>query len=235
MSKRTRPLHLIDSRPDPLPGPIDIDLGEESSGNNSSITNGVRKTEHADGSATIDFSPERMPSQQDNQDDFYRNLANDIDPSEQDRIASELITGFESDERSRQEWLETRARGIVLIGLKLDEPRGDVGTSSAPLEGMSTVRHPLLLEATLRFQANARGELLPAAGPVKIRNDRPTKPLPLQMPPMPPPQPGAPPQPPPSPIAVPQKTDPTGFANSAEELAGALEKDFNHYLTAIAT
>lgn len=36
---------------------------------------------------------------------------------------------------------------------------------------MSKVRHPLLLEAVLRFQANARAELLPTDGPVKIRND----------------------------------------------------------------
>jgi hypothetical protein len=36
---------------------------------------------------------------------------------------------------------------------------------------MSTVSHPLLLEATLRFQATARGELLPSNGPVKVRDD----------------------------------------------------------------
>ena len=42
---------------------------------------------------------------------------------------------------------------------------------------MSTVRHPLLLEAcSLLFQANAMGEMLPAAGPVKVRDDRPQKP-----------------------------------------------------------
>ena len=44
-------------------------------------------------------------------------------------------------------------------------------TDGAPVEGMSKVRHPLLLEAVLRFQANARSELLPTDGPVKIRND----------------------------------------------------------------
>jgi len=36
---------------------------------------------------------------------------------------------------------------------------------------MSKVRHPLLLEAVLRFQANARSELLPTDGPVKIKED----------------------------------------------------------------
>jgi hypothetical protein len=41
----------------------------------------------------------------------------------------------------------------------------------APVEGMSKVRAPILLEAVLRFQANARGELLPTDGPVKVRID----------------------------------------------------------------
>ena len=36
---------------------------------------------------------------------------------------------------------------------------------------MSKVRHPLLQEAVLRFQAQARSELLPTDGPIKIRND----------------------------------------------------------------
>jgi hypothetical protein len=30
------------------------------------------------------------------------------------------------------------------------------------------VRTPILLDAVLRFQANARGEMLPAGGPVKV-------------------------------------------------------------------
>ena len=58
-------------------------------------------------------------------------------------------------------------RGMDILGLKLEMPRIDVG-SSAPLEGMSTLRHPLLQQAILFFQANFRGELLPASGPVKV-------------------------------------------------------------------
>ena len=61
------------------------------------------------------------------------------------------------------------------------------------------MRHPLLLEAVLRFQANARSELLPTDGPVKIRND---------------------------------DNDPS---LQEDELANALERDLNHYLTAVAT
>ena len=57
-------------------------------------------------------------------------------------------------------------KGIDLLGIKLEEPRTEPGE-----EGMSVVKHPLLLEAILRFQANARGELLSADGPVKVANE----------------------------------------------------------------
>ncbi|NBS37641.1 MAG: hypothetical protein EBS71_09800, partial [Actinobacteria bacterium] len=64
---------------------------------------------------------------------------------------------------------------------------------------MSKVRHPLLLEAVLRFQANARSELLPTDGPVKVRNDS------------------------------------LSGGIEVDQQADALEKDLNHYLTAVAT
>ena len=57
---------------------------------------------------------------------------------------------------------QVRAKGMDLLALKLEDPKGDVGQTSAPVEGMSTVRHPLLLEAVLTAWSNARGELLPA-------------------------------------------------------------------------
>ena len=64
-----------------------------------------------------------------------------------------------------------RDRGLRLLGLKIEIP-GQQGTADgAPVEGMSRIRHPLLLESVLRFQANARAELLPTDGPVKVRVD----------------------------------------------------------------
>src|SRR6266850_2464664 len=153
--------------------------------------------------------------------DFYRNLANDIGDEELSRIASELLTGIELDLQSRKEWLESRATGIRLLGLKIEEPRGDMGTSSVPLEGMSTIRHPLLLEATVRFQATARGEFLPATGTVKVRNDLPMKPEP------PAPPPGAPPMPGPV-AAIPPgigHNNPPPEGQAMDDLGSALEKD----------
>ncbi len=67
-------------------------------------------------------------------------------------------------------------KGFKLLGLVIETATATSVSSSAPLEGMSTVRHSLLLEACSLFQANAMGEMLPAAGPVKVRDDRPQKP-----------------------------------------------------------
>src|SRR5262249_55723825 len=147
---------------------------------------GAIKIEHPDGSVTINFNPDLSTPAPGNDTDYHRNIAGDIDAGELAKIATDLLTGIEYDEDSRKEWLSTRARGISLLGLKIEEPRGDVGTTSAPLEGQSTIRHPLLLEATVRFQATARGELLPATGPVKVRNDaNPPPETPMPAPPDP--------------------------------------------------
>lgn len=120
-----------------------------------------------DGSVEVDFSPE--PEEKASK--FNDNLTDHLGDAELGRIAEELLSAIEADDQSRQDWLSTRAKGIDLLGLTIEEPKGDTGTSSAPMEGMSTVRHPILLEACLMAQSNARGELLPSNGPVKVVND----------------------------------------------------------------
>jgi hypothetical protein len=82
-----------------------------------------------------------------------------------------LLKGINDDLDSRKEWIEDRAQGIKLLGLRIELPGISGAADGAPVEGMSKVRHPLLLEAVLRFQANARSELLPTDGPVKVRED----------------------------------------------------------------
>src|SRR4051812_21304055 len=204
---------------------------------NRSIEDGVLKIDNPDGTTTIDFNAPIGDMDDDDDEsgetEFSRNLAKKLSDDELSRIAADLLEGIQRDEESRKEWLETRAMGISLLGLKLEKPRSDAGSSSAPLEGMSTVRHPLLLEATVSFQATARAELLPAAGPVKVRNDSPYPPssvvaasLPKPAPPPDPNNPQAAPVPPSA--ALPAEP-------SNDELAQALERDFNHYLTSIAT
>ncbi len=156
--------------PPPLPEEIEVDIAGDGAQPRLDPSTGYLEIAHPDGSVTIDLKPD-LGGGDEAEADHFENLAEKIDDAELSRISEELLQGIEADDQSRQEWLAMRARGIDLLGLKLEEPRGDIGGSSAPLEGMSTVRHPLLLEAVLRFQANARGELLPSEGPVKVRND----------------------------------------------------------------
>lgn len=128
---------------------------------------GVLTIEHDDGSITIDLTPELNRGKL--SENFNDNLADSL-AIDAGALANSLISEIDSDIASRAQWMDMREQGLELLGLKIEQPRGDVGNSSAPLEGMSTIRAPTLLNACLKFQANARGELLPASGPMKVMN-----------------------------------------------------------------
>ena len=121
-----------------------------------------------DGDVVISLGPPTAPKKS---ADFDSNLAELLTESELSTISEKLLLGIDSDSQSRAAWLENMSNGISLLGLEVKQPRGASVAGSTPSEGISTVDHPLLLEAVLRFQANARGELLPTDGPVKVRND----------------------------------------------------------------
>lgn len=133
----------------------------------------VLEIKHADGSITIsmDGKPIQQDAEERDTSSWFRNLAEEIEPMELNRISGDLVRAIKEDVDSRKDWIEDRAQGIKLLGLKIEIPGVQGASDGAPVEGMSKVRHPLLLEAVLRFQANARSELLPTDGPVKIRND----------------------------------------------------------------
>jgi hypothetical protein len=132
----------------------------------------VIRIEHSDGSVTISLDGKSLlPSPDNGPEGWFDNLVDKIDDEELARISDELLRGVDDDLQSRNDWIEERAQGIRLLGLKIELPNVSGSTDGAPVEGMSKVRHPLLQEAVLRFQANARSEMLPTDGPVKIRDD----------------------------------------------------------------
>jgi len=134
----------------------------------------ILRIEHPDGSVTISLNGKGIGEKDDTAErsrEWFRNLVDEIDEGNLVSIANELIRGIDDDITSRKEWVQDRAEGIKLLGLKVELPGLQGATDGAPVEGMSKVRHPLLLEAVLRFQANARSEMLPTDGPVKVRND----------------------------------------------------------------
>lgn len=119
----------------------------------------------ADGGLEIDLNPQ---SDEPNDDAFYSNIAEKLDEMDLQRIGSDVMEGIAADKQSRQGWIQQFTSGMDWLGLKIETPRADVGGSTAPLEGMSTIRHPMLQQAVLMWQANFRGEMLPASGPIKV-------------------------------------------------------------------
>ncbi len=93
---------------------------------------------------------------------FEENLAEYLDPATLSEISSELLSAYQDDVDSRQNWYETFKDGLELLGIEND-PR------SEPFEGASGVYHPILAEAATHFQAQAYKELLPANGPVDTK------------------------------------------------------------------
>lgn len=132
----------------------------------------ILEIEHEDGSVTVSLDGNSLVDQKpDGPSGWFDNLVGDIDEMELMRIGEDLMRGVSDDLDSRKDWIEDRANGLKLLGLKIEIPGTGGSADGAPVEGMSRVRHPLLLESVLRFQANARSEMLPTDGPVKIRND----------------------------------------------------------------
>ena len=95
-------------------------------------------------------------------DDFYDNLAEDMEDSDLQYISSELMEEYENDKTSREEWSRTYTKGLDLLGFKYDE-------RSQPFQGASGVTHPLLAEAVTQFSSTAFKEMMPSGGPVRTR------------------------------------------------------------------
>ena len=118
-----------------------------------------------DGAVTINFGGLGLAPAE-GASDHDANLAKYIGSGALGAISDELVRLISDDITRQEQKLQDVVKGIELLGVKLEEPRSEPNS-----EGISVVRHPLLLEAVLRFQANARGELLPADGPVKVTNE----------------------------------------------------------------
>lgn len=121
-----------------------------------------------DGSVEIDLAPE---PDLEKETKFGDNLAEVLPEETLRSIAQTLIDAIDEDENDRKEWLQTRADGLELLGMKIEKSGGGgVGASSTAVQGQIMVRDPILAEAIDRFQANAYAELCPSNGPVKAVN-----------------------------------------------------------------
>jgi len=99
---------------------------------------------------------------EDLEQNFYANLAEEMDERTLQRLGGELISDYKRDRESRSEWEKTYTSGLDLLGFKYNE-------EARPFSGASSVTHPLLAESVTQFQAQAYKELLPASGPVNTQ------------------------------------------------------------------
>lgn len=121
-----------------------------------------------DGSVVVRLDDFREKPEQD--ETWFADLSDKIDSSKLNIIANGLIDAISSDDDSRAEALAQRSLGLERIGIKLESPES---SAEDAIEGMSKVSNPLLLENCLRSWANSSAELLPASGPVKVKEVRP--------------------------------------------------------------
>ena len=96
------------------------------------------------------------------EEDFNKNLAEEMDESALATLSGDLIGDYEADVASRRDWVQTYVDGLELLGMKLEE-------RMEPWAGACGVYHPLLTEAVVKFQAETMMETFPASGPVKTK------------------------------------------------------------------
>jgi hypothetical protein len=94
--------------------------------------------------------------------DFYANLAAVIDPDVLATVGLDVSAMFEADKGSRSDWEQMYAKGLDLLGFRMEE-------RTKPFRGAAGATHPMLTEAIIQFQAQAFKELMPAGGPVRTQ------------------------------------------------------------------
>ena len=87
------------------------------------------------------------------------NVATSLDDAKLDEIAKEVITGFETDEDSRHDWLE-KMEDWIKLATQVTQRK------SYPWPDAANVKFPLLATAAMQFAARAYPALVPPTEPV---------------------------------------------------------------------
>ena len=135
--------------------PLDMDELEAGPAIEIEIDNPDDVTIGIDG-LEIDLMPETT------EEEFDSNLAEFMDESELQSIASDLIALVDADTNSRKDWVDAFVKGLEVLGMKYEE-------RTEPWSGACGVYSTLLTEAAIRFQAEMITETFPAQGPVKTQ------------------------------------------------------------------
>lgn len=201
-------------------GPVDIEVLDDT----PTVAN-YTETVAPDGSLIINVGGQPDAEQSPIHDRFDANLAEGMDDNALSALASHLLDGIEADLQSRKDWEDTANKAADYLGIKLNDPSTSVSSDGTVCKSVTTV----MLEASARLWGVARAELLPVSGPVKVRRDDvppPKSPTPAGSMPGATNPAGAQPSDPAAGIVQPDAPAP-----DLDDLADALEKDLNWYLT----
>ena len=110
----------------------------------------------------IDGVEIQLEPENESPEDFNANLAEYMDESALQSLASELVSLVDADMNSRKDWSEMYVKGLEVLGMKYEE-------RTEPWSGACGVFSPLLTEAAIRFQSEMITETFPAQGPVKTQ------------------------------------------------------------------
>lgn len=138
----------------------------------------VLRIEHADGSVTVSLDGKSLVNQDKNKSDkkWFSNLAEDLSETILSGICETLLQRIEEDIEARQQKIGIETSEIMNL-LGFTRKSGKSSGLSGAMESLSNsdIRHPLLLQAAVDFQANMHSELLPSDGPLKIHDYTPTR------------------------------------------------------------
>ena len=109
------------------------------------------------GGVEIDLMPE---TEREGEEKFDSNLAEFMDESALQSMATDLVALVEADITGRKDWVAIYVKGLEVLGMKYEE-------RTEPWDGACGVFSTLLTEAAVRFQSETIIETFPASGPVK--------------------------------------------------------------------
>ena len=133
--------------------------GELAPGQEVEITDNIEIEMNDDGSVEITIGGAK---EMEEDVPFDANLAEYIEETVLQNLASDLVEIVDADVASRKDWADTYVKGLEVLGFKYEE-------RMEPWEDACGVYSTVLAEAAIRFQAETMSETFPAAGPVKTK------------------------------------------------------------------
>jgi hypothetical protein len=137
----------------------DEDGSYPSDGEPNESAPGVTDTD--DGGAIVTTEEEGDDKPPADEDNFYRNLVDELDSTQLSQFTTELLERIEYDKESRKGRDKQYDEGIKRTGA------GGEDVSPPAFDGASKATHPMISKSIVYYQSHTIGELMPPNGPVK--------------------------------------------------------------------